>query len=175
MNDVSVTDLKVIEWKTPKGGRMKNTFKHCCCVLILLGFYPLTAGYCEEKASARKIVGLTDKPSASLISPAILVNGTLYISGQLPVNPENGQFEGTTMTEQAEREIKNIEILLKRAGMDLSDVVQATVYLADLSEFAEFNAVFKKYFPENPPTRATVQVSKLVRDAKIEISAIAVK
>ena len=153
---------------------MKNSFKHFCCVLILLGFYPLTAGYSEEKASARKFIGLTDKPAASLISPAILANGTLYISGQLPINPENSQFEGTTMAEQAEREIKNIELLLKRAGMDLSHVVQATVYLVDLNEFGEFNAVWKRYFPENPPTRATVQVSKLVRDAKIEISAIAV-
>jgi len=154
---------------------MKNRIQAASFGILIFSVFLFSAGWADDNATSKKIIHPTDKPAASLISPAILVNGTLYISGQLPVNPENGQFEGTTMTEQAEREIKNIEILLKRAGMDLSHVVQATVYLADLSEFAEFNAVFKKYFPENPPTRATVQVSKLVREAKIEISAIAVK
>jgi len=154
---------------------MKNRFNFNCFVFLLVVMLLAPAGSAEEKATQRKIINLNDKPSASPISPAILVKDTLYISGQLPTNPENGQFEGTTMSEQAEREIKNIEILLKRAGMDLSHVVQATVYIIDFNEFAEFNVVFKKYFPENPPTRATVQVAKLAREAKIEISAIAVK
>jgi len=154
---------------------MKSKFNFICFIILLLAMFFVSAGSAEERASARKIIHLTDTPSTSPISPAILVKDTLYISGQLPINPENGQFEGTTMSEQAEREIKNIEILLKRAGMDLSYVVQATVYITDFNEFAEFNTVFKKYFPENPPTRATVQVAKLARDAKIEISAIAVK
>jgi len=154
---------------------MRKRFRFIFFAIILSAIILVPAVSAGEKAAEKKIISLTDKPSASLISPAILVNGTLYISGQLPMNPETGQFEGATMAEQAEREIKNIEILLKRAGMDLTNVVQATVYITDFNEFAEFNTVFKKYFPENPPTRATVQVSKLAREAKIEISAIAVQ
>lgn len=154
---------------------MKNRFSFNCLFILALAVLLVTAGWAEERAAAKTIVTLTDKPSDLPISPAILVHDTLYISGQLPTNPENGRFEGATMSEQAEREIKNIEILCKKAGMDLTHVVQATVYITDFNEFAEFNVVFKKYFPENPPTRATVQVVKLAREAKIEISAIAVK
>lgn len=79
------------------------------------------------------------------------------------------------MTEQAERIIKNIEVLCKRAGLDLSHVVETTAFITNFAEFGEFNTVFRKYFPTIPPTRATVQVVKLAMDAKIEISAVAVK
>jgi 2-iminobutanoate/2-iminopropanoate deaminase len=105
----------------------------------------------------------------------MLINGTLFISGQLSVNPETWKLEGDTMTEQAERVIKNVEILCKKAGMDLSHVVSTTVYISDFNEFKEFNKVFVKMFPTAPPTRATVQVARLAADAKIEISAIAMK
>ena len=128
-----------------------------------------------EKASAKKIIHMGDKPGNTPFSPAILINGTLFVSGQLARNPETGKFEGETMAEQATLVIKNIEILCKNAGMDLSHVVSTTVYISDFNEFREFNSVFVKMFPKDPPTRATVQVAKLALDAKIEISAIAVK
>jgi 2-iminobutanoate/2-iminopropanoate deaminase len=79
------------------------------------------------------------------------------------------------MTEEATRVIKNIEILAKKAGMGLSDVVQTSVFISDFEEFAEFNKVFRSFFPNQPPTRATVEVSALARGAKIEIAAIAVE
>jgi 2-iminobutanoate/2-iminopropanoate deaminase len=129
----------------------------------------------EDTGATKKIFHLTEKPADLPFSPAILVKDTLYISGQLAIDPETGKFEDGTMALQAERVIKNIEILLKKAGMNLSHVVKTTAFIADFQEFAEFNRVFKKYFPEQPPTRATVQVAKLARDAKIEISAMAVK
>jgi 2-iminobutanoate/2-iminopropanoate deaminase len=128
-----------------------------------------------EKSSSKKIIHIGDKPGNTPFSPAILINGTLFVSGQLARNPETGKFEGETMAEQAERVIKNIEILCKKAGMDLSHVVATTVYISDFNEFREFNSVFVKMFPKDPPTRATVQVAKLALDAKIEISAIAIK
>jgi 2-iminobutanoate/2-iminopropanoate deaminase len=129
----------------------------------------------QDKPSERKVVTPTDQPATTPFSPAILVAGTLYISGQLGTDPETGKLAGETMTTQAERAIKNIEILCGRAGMNLSHVVATTVFITDFKEFGEFNAVFRKYFPTNPPTRATVQVAGLAADAKIEISAIAVK
>ncbi|MFQ5721935.1 MAG: RidA family protein [Candidatus Aminicenantales bacterium] len=128
-----------------------------------------------QDTSSKKIIFLTEKPVNLPFSPAILVKDTLFISGQLAVDPVSGEFLGGTMTEQAERIIKNIEILLKKAGMDLSHVVKTTVFISDFNEFGEFNAVFRKMFPQDPPTRATVQVAKLARGAKIEISAMAIK
>lgn len=132
-------------------------------------------GDLQEKSSSKKIITITDQPANAPFSPAILINDTLFISGQLSMNPETGKFEGETMAEQAELVIKNIKLLCNKAGMDLSHVVATTVYISDFSEFREFNNVFVKMFPKDPPTRATVQVAKLAFDAKIEISAIAVK
>ena len=126
-------------------------------------------------AEAKKVFHLGDKPADLPFSPAVLVDDTLFISGLLATNAEAGRFEGGTMTQQAERVLANMEILLRKAGMGLPDVVQTTVYITDFAEFQELNAVFRKVFPQKPPARATVQVAKLAMDAKIEISAIAVK
>ncbi len=141
-----------------------------CILMAMVGWQ-----YTEETGTTKTIIQVSDKPSELPFSPAILVKDTLYISGQLPTNPASGKIEGETMTQQAEQTIKNIEALLKKAGMELSNVVSTTCFITDFNEFGEFNAVFKKLFPKDPPTRATVQVSKLALNAKIEIAAIAVK
>jgi len=155
---------------------MKNRlFVTLTLLSLALSFLFLNCPGAEEQGSAKKILHLGDKSGDTPFSPAILIKDTLFISGQLATNPETGQFEAGTIAQQAERVITNIEILLKKAGMNLYDVVQTTVYITDFNEFGEFNTVYRKFFPENPPTRATVQVAKLARDAKIEISAIAVK
>jgi 2-iminobutanoate/2-iminopropanoate deaminase len=153
---------------------MKRTIG-CFLAALVIGLWLLpAAGQGQAQTEMKTVFNLTDEPSTSPFSPAILVKDTLYVSGQLPVDPQTGQLAGTTMAEQADRAIRNVEILVKRAGLALSDVVQTTVYITDFDEFAAFNEVFKKFFPTLPPTRATVQVSKLARDAKIEISAVAV-
>jgi 2-iminobutanoate/2-iminopropanoate deaminase len=153
----------------------KAMFKGVLILSVLFLFaFPANSEF-QGKVLSKKIIHLTEKPGKSPFSPAILIDDTLYISGQLARNPETGEFEGETMAEQAELVIRNIEILCKKAGMALSDVVATTVFISDFSEFREFNSVFVKMFPENPPTRATVQVARLAFDAKIEISAIAVK
>jgi 2-iminobutanoate/2-iminopropanoate deaminase len=129
----------------------------------------------QATGAAKKIFHLSEKPANLPYSPAILVKDTLYISGQLATDPETGKFEGGTMTRQAEMVIRNIEVLLKKAGMELSDVVSATAFITDFKEFGEFNRVFRKNFPKNPPTRATVQVAGLALGAKIEVAAVAVR
>jgi 2-iminobutanoate/2-iminopropanoate deaminase len=155
---------------------MRPKFKALTMIFVfMICFMFFVSGVFAWESSSKKIFHLTDKPADLPFSPAILIKDTLYISGQLAVNPGTGKFEDGSMTQQAERVIKNIEVLLKKAGLDLSHVVKTTAFITDFKEFTEFNKVFRKYFPNQPPTRATVQVSKLARDAKIEISAIAVK
>ena len=139
-----------------------------CCILSV----HLTTEGGEAK---KQIFYLGDEPGNLPFSHAVLMKGTLYISGQLAVDPATGKFVSGTMTEEATRVIQNIQILAKKAGMDLSDVVQTSVFISDFKEFAEFNKVFRSFFPNQPPTRATVEVSELARGAKIEIAAIAVK
>jgi 2-iminobutanoate/2-iminopropanoate deaminase len=129
----------------------------------------------QEKAAAKKYFTLNDALPKTPFSTAVLVHDTLYVSGTLAADPETGKFVEGPIAVQAERIFRNVEIVLKKAGFTLSDVVSATVYITDFKEFADFNAVFKKWFPQNPPTRATVQVAALAMNARIEISAIAVR
>ncbi len=130
----------------------------------------------QEKPSARAFISLTDGPATTPFSPAILVGDTLYISGMLGNDPATGKLAGDGITAQAEQIFRNFETVLKKAGLGLPNIVSATVFIMDFKEFAEFNAAFRKWFPKDPPTRATVQVSALaLPGARIEISAIAVR
>jgi 2-iminobutanoate/2-iminopropanoate deaminase len=154
---------------------MKKTIIGAVTAALLVSAVLLAPAVCQDKPTARKFFSLSEAPSSSPFSTAILVKDTLYISGMIAVDPETAKFEEGPITVQAERIIKNIEIVLKKAGMDLSNVVSTTVFITDFGEFGDFNSVYRKWFPKNPPTRATVQVAALARNAKIEISAIAVR
>jgi len=106
-------------------------------------------------------------------SNGILVGNTLYVAGQEGL--VNGKLAEGGIGPQTEAALNNIKKIVERAGLAMSDVVSVTVYMADLSEFGDMNKVYKTYFPEPRPARATVQVAALVSNARIEISAIAVK
>lgn len=106
-------------------------------------------------------------------SQAIAYKDLIFLSGQIPINPATGSIEGSTIEEQAERALKNLEAILVAAGSNLSKVAKCTVFLSDINDFAAFNTVYGKKFGQNPPARSTVQVARLPRDAKIEIEAIA--
>jgi 2-iminobutanoate/2-iminopropanoate deaminase len=108
-------------------------------------------------------------------SQAIVHNDLVFISGQIPINPKSGVIEGKTIEEQVDQTMKNLGAILTACGSDFTRVLRCTVFLADLSEFDGFNKVYGSYFKEIPPTRSTVQVSKLPRGAKVEIDLIAVK
>ena len=99
----------------------------------------------------------------------------VFVSGQLPFVPETGALLEGTVGEMTVQSMKNIEAILAEAGCTLKDVVKTTIFLKDLNDFAEVNAAYATFFPENPPARACVQVAKLPRDAKVEIEAIACK
>jgi len=144
-------------------------------LLFTVALLAAPVGAAADAGTGKQIFHLGEAPGDLPFSPAILVKGTLYISGQLAVDPSSGRFIDGSMAEQADRVIRNIEILLKKAGFTLTDVVQTTVFISDFKEFGEFNGVFRRWFPSAPPTRATVEVAGLARDAKIEIAAVAVK
>jgi len=108
-------------------------------------------------------------------SQAILSNDTLYVSGQIPLNAFTGQLEIETIEVATHRVLQNIELLLKEAGMTLDNIVKCSIFMIDLGQFSNMNAVYGSYFKETPPARETVQVSRLPMDVPIEISCIAVR
>jgi 2-iminobutanoate/2-iminopropanoate deaminase len=108
-------------------------------------------------------------------SPAVLVDKTLYMSGQIPLNPVNGELVIDTIENATHQVMKNILALLNEAEMDASNIVKCSIFLKDLNDFSKVNEVYGSYFTSNPPARETVQVAKLPLDAPIEISCIAIK
>lgn len=123
----------------------------------------------------KKIITTNKAPAA--IGPyeqGVLVNGFLFTSGQIALDPATGNFLQGEIEDETERTIKNIEAILQAAGRSLRDVVKTTVYLADLNYFTRMNAVYEVFFQENKPARACVQVAALPKGAKVEIEAIAV-
>jgi 2-iminobutanoate/2-iminopropanoate deaminase len=106
-------------------------------------------------------------------SQAIRANGMVYASGQIPLDPATGQLVEGDIGRQTERVLNNLKAVLEAAGSSLENVVRTTVYLSDLGDFAEMNAAYGSFFTVAPPARSTVQVSRLPRDARIEIDVIA--
>ena len=119
-------------------------------------------------------VSTPDAPAAiGPYSQGIKANGFVFVSGQIPLNPETGAFpEG--IAAQTRQSIENLRAILRAAGADLNGVVKTTVFLKDMNDFAAMNAVYAELFgTENAPARAAVQVAKLPKDALVEIEAIA--
>jgi 2-iminobutanoate/2-iminopropanoate deaminase len=107
-------------------------------------------------------------------SPAIRAGQLLFVSGQVPLDPATGSMITGGIADQTRRVLDNIGELLLAAGRSFGDVARTTVFLADMNDFAVMNEVYGEYFTEPYPARATVQVARLPKDAKVEIDAIAV-
>jgi 2-iminobutanoate/2-iminopropanoate deaminase len=106
-------------------------------------------------------------------SQAIRANGFIFVSGQIPLDPATQQLVTGDIAVQTERVLQNLKGIVEAAGSSLDHVVRATVFLADMSEFAAMNEVYGRYFRAQPPARSTVQVSRLPRDVRVEIDVIA--
>lgn len=106
-------------------------------------------------------------------SQAIKAGGFVFASGQIPIDPETGQFVPGGVAEQTEQVLKNLAAVLEAAGSSLSHVVKTTVFLADMKEFTAMNEVYGKFFTAAPPARATVAAAGLPKDARVEIEAVA--
>ncbi len=107
-------------------------------------------------------------------SPALRAGQFLFLSGQIPLDPASGTVVGDNITAQTEQVFKNISALLTAAGCGFAQVVRTTVFLTDLNDFADMNAVYAQHVSNPPPARSTVQVSRLPRDVRVEIDVIAV-
>jgi 2-iminobutanoate/2-iminopropanoate deaminase len=106
-------------------------------------------------------------------SQAVKINGLLYLSGQIPLDPKTNEMITGDIKAQTERVLENIKGILESAGSNLHHVVKTTVFLKDMNEFPSMNEVYAKYFTTAPPARSTVQVARLPKDASVEIEVIA--
>lgn len=124
----------------------------------------------------RRVISTTKAPAAiGPYSQAVLVDRTLYISGQLGLDPASGQLVPGGVKEEAKQALNNMGEILKAAGCDFSNVVKTTVLLADINDFSTVNDIYKQYFKSNFPARAAYQVAALPRGGRVEIEAVAVQ
>ena len=122
----------------------------------------------------RYAISSHDAPKAiGPYSPAIRAGQLLFVSGQVPIDPSTGEMIAGGIPDQTRRVLDNIGALLTAAGRSFGDVVRTTVFLADMNDFTAMNAVYGQYFSEPYPARATVEVARLPKDARVEIDVIA--
>jgi 2-iminobutanoate/2-iminopropanoate deaminase len=124
-------------------------------------------------SSAKRAINPPGTAEGLPFSNGILVGNTLYVAGQEGL--DNGKLRPGGIGPETQAALENIKKIVEAAGLQMADVVSVNVYLADISEFGEMNKVYRTFFPEPRPARATVQVASLVGHARIEITAIAVK
>ena len=123
-----------------------------------------------------KVISTTKAPAAiGPYSQAIEVNGFVYASGQIPIDPATGQFVEGGIKEQTRQSLTNAQNILMEAGIDLSHVVKTTVFLSDIANFAPMNEVYAEFFTEPYPARIAVAVKDLPKGALVEIEVLAVK
>ena len=124
----------------------------------------------------KKIIN-TDQAPAPIgpYSQAVAVNGFLFLSGQVPINPTTGELEQSSIKEETRQVMRNINAVLLEAGYDFSHIVKVTIFLSDMSLFAEVNEVYGSFFKSNFPARETVAVKGLPKGVNVEISATAYK
>jgi 2-iminobutanoate/2-iminopropanoate deaminase len=106
-------------------------------------------------------------------SQAIKAGGFVFVSGQIPIDPQTGEFVSGGVAEQTDRVLKNLSAVLEASGSSLEQVVKTTVFLADMKDFGAMNEVYARFFTAEPPARATVAAAGLPRDARVEIEAVA--
>jgi 2-iminobutanoate/2-iminopropanoate deaminase len=123
----------------------------------------------------RTIIATDAAPAAiGPYSQAVAVGDLIFCSGQIPLTPAGVMLEDDIVA-QTHQVLQNVRGLLEAAGSSLGQVIKATVFLADMNDFAAMNAVYTNYFPQSPPARSTVQVARLPRDARVEIEVVALR
>lgn len=124
---------------------------------------------------SKKAIATTNAPAAiGPYSQAVQAGNTIYVSGQLPIDPATGAFAGDDIRTQTKQSLTNIQSILKEAGTDMNAVVKTTVLLKNIADFAAMNEVYATFFAEPFPARAAFQAAALPKDALVEIEAVAV-
>ena len=122
----------------------------------------------------RETISTENAPGAiGPYSQAVRAGNFVFCSGQIPLDPQTGEFVSDDVAMQTRQVLKNLSAVLEAAGTSLNNVVKTTVFLADMNDFVKMNEIYAEFFSENKPARATVQAARLPRDAKVEIECIA--
>ena len=123
----------------------------------------------------KEIIATDNAPKAiGPYSQAVRVGDLVFLSGQIPIDPVTGQLVEGSIQQQTEQVFKNIAAVLAEAGLTFEHVVKTTVFVKNLADFTSMNEVYARHFSSDPPARSTVEVSRLPRDAQVEIDAIAI-
>jgi len=151
---------------------MKISITRITLIILLIPFFI----YCQasKPITAKKIISTENAPA--VIGPfnqGIVAGGLLFTSGQLPINPKTGAVP-ETIEEQTKQVLENIKAIVTAAGSSMDKVIKCTVYLQNFNDFATMNKIYASYFPQNPPARVCVEVSKMAKNALVEIDAIAI-
>lgn len=156
---------------------------------LILALFVLTVSSCQtsvkdplktsqetDRTFMKTIIESKEAPAPiGPYSQAVLHNNTLYVSGQIAINPLNGQLDTSNITNETKLVLKNLDAVLSEAGMDFSNVLKCSIFLSDMSSFSEVNNVYAAYFKNDPPARETVAVKTLPKNVNVEISCIASK
>ena len=142
--------------------------------VVLLAALSFSA--CADGGGDREVISTPNAPAAiGPYSQGVRVGSTLYLAGQIALDPSTGKLVEGDIEVQTHRVLKNLGAVLKAASFDYSDVVQVQAYLADLNDYKAMNAVYATYFSESKPARAVVEAARIPRDALVEIMMVAVK
>ena len=122
-----------------------------------------------------KIVNTENAPAPiGPYSQSVLVNGTLYVSGQIPLDPNTGELVSGSIEDETKQVMKNLEAILTAAGASFANVAKCSIFVKNMGDFSRINEIYGQYFKENPPARETVEVSGLPKGVNVEISCIAI-
>ena len=144
--------------------------------VILLAILSLICGISSNGKIMKTIINTNHAPAPiGPYSQAVMVNGMLYVSGQVPINPTTGEVINGSIQEETKQVMENLKAILEAAGMDFTHVVKTTIFLEDMDNFKHVNEIYGSYFTRDFPARETVEVSRLPKDVNVEISVIAAK
>ena len=146
------------------------------CILGIHAVSVLHGDAAQQSAGRRRVIRPEKAPNTGLpFSPGVLVGDTLYVSGHLGRDPVTSRLVSGGIEPETRQALANIREVLTAAQMDLRNVTSVTAYIASFDDFPKFNAVYREFFPTDPPARATVQVAALNDRARIELQLVAVK
>ena len=143
-------------------------------VILLLISLSLICGLNSKSKIMKSVINTKNAPAPiGPYSQAVMVNGLLYVSGQIAINPANGNMTMNNIESETKQVMDNLKAILIEAGMDFSHVIKTTIFLKDMNNFKSVNETYGSYFTHDFPARETVEVSRLPKDVNVEISVVA--